>query len=187
MIRPVYKEELTKCTEVIRSSFLTVADEYGFTIENAPRFTAFAITTQRLEWQYQQGRPMFVYITKQGEIIGYYSLCMLENQVCELNNLCVLPKYRHIKVGEQLLKHAFMSASSLGCKKMNIGIVEENTKLKKWYENFGFIHTGTQKFEFFPFTCGYMEKELKPHLCNMTDLESKALTAKSPKMIQEKE
>ncbi len=25
---------------------------------------------------------------------------------------------------------------------------------------FGFIHTGTKKFDFFPFTCVYMEKNL---------------------------
>jgi len=25
---------------------------------------------------------------------------------------------------------------------------------------FGFVHIGTQKFDFFPFTCGYMEKNL---------------------------
>lgn len=32
--------------------------------------------------------------------------------------------------------------------------------LRKWYEKLGFVHVGTQKFEFFPFTCGYMEKVL---------------------------
>lgn len=39
-------------------------------------------------------------------------------------------------------------------------IVEENNVLKKWYESFGFVHIGTQKFDFFPFTCGYMEKNI---------------------------
>lgn len=43
---------------------------------------------------------------------------------------------------------------------MNIGIVEENIVLRSWYEKYGFVHTGTEKFDFFPFTCGYMEKQL---------------------------
>jgi len=43
---------------------------------------------------------------------------------------------------------------------MNIGIVEENIKLKQWYELYGAVHIGTKKFDFFPFTCGYMIKEL---------------------------
>ena len=51
-------------------------------------------------------------------------------------------------------------AKELNFSKMNIGIVEENTVLRKWYEALGFIHTGTKKFDFFPFTCGYMEREL---------------------------
>jgi len=53
--------------------------------------------------------------------------------------------------------HSFDIAKSLGCSKINIGIVEENQTLKKWYESFGFKHIKTQKYDFFPFTCGYME------------------------------
>ena len=36
----------------------------------------------------------------------------------------------------------------------------KNKVLRKWYETFGIVHVGTQKFDFFPFTCGYMEKSL---------------------------
>lgn len=32
---------------------------------------------------------------------------------------------------------------------MNIGILEENKVLRKWYEENGFIHIGTKKFVFF--------------------------------------
>ena len=93
-------------------------------------------------------------------IIKYYSLLLQDNHCCELNNVCVLPEYRHKGIGEELLKHAYGNAVELVYEKMNIGIVEENTVLRKWYESFGFVHTGTQKFDFFPFTCGYMEKHL---------------------------
>ena len=92
-----------------------------------------------------------------GTIIGYYSLSIMDGGVCELNNLCVLPEYRHRKIGETLLKDAFRAAAERGCILIKIGIVEENTVLRRWYESFGFIHTGTVKFDFFPFTCGYME------------------------------
>lgn len=43
---------------------------------------------------------------------------------------------------------------------MNIGIVEENVKLRKWYEVHGVEHIGTEKYDFFPITCGYMKKML---------------------------
>ena len=160
MIKAIGQEELAVCVDVIKESFRTVADEFGFTEENAPRFTAFATTQDRLRWHLNgEHRPMYAFYDN-GVIVGYYSLLLQENHVCELNNLCVLPAYRHQKIGAQLLTHAFAAAKALGCVKMNIGIVEENQVLRKWYETFGFIHTGTKKFDFFPFTCGYMEKLL---------------------------
>ena len=65
--------------------------------------------------------------------------------------------FLHIDIKES---NSFKSAQELNCNKINIGIVEENKVLRDWYESFGFVHIGTQKFDFFPFTCGYMEKNL---------------------------
>ncbi len=161
MIRFMKQEEIPICVALIRRSFGTVAEEFGFTEENAERFTAFATTEQRLMWHLQgEKRPMFVYENENGEIIGYYSLLLQENNECELNNLCVAPECRHGKVGEALLLHAYDTAKKVGCVKMNIGIVEENVQLRNWYEKYGALHVGTKKYDFFPFTCGYMEKSL---------------------------
>ena len=160
MIKEVYETELTQCVDIIKESFMTVADEFGFTAENAGRFTAFATTEDRLKWHLNgEHRPMYAYFDN-GKMVGYYSLLLLENRECELNNVCVIPSYRHAGIGGKLLAHAFDTARALGCETMNIGIVDENVVLRKWYESYGFIHTGTKKFDFFPFTCGYMEKGL---------------------------
>lgn len=51
MIKKIEMENISDCVELIRYSFLTVADEFGFTQENAPRFTAFATTNERLYWK----------------------------------------------------------------------------------------------------------------------------------------
>ena len=161
MIRRMKEEEIPVCVDLIRRSFGTVAEEFGFTEENAPRYTAFATTAERLNWHlHGEKRPMFVYENENGEMIGYYSLLFQENNECELNNLCVAPESRHEKVGEALLLHACETAKEAGCVKMNIGIVEENVKLRKWYEKYGAVHLGTKKYDFFPFTCGFMEKRL---------------------------
>lgn len=161
MIRLMREEEIPVCVDLIRRSFGTVAEEFGFTEENAPRFTAFATTEQRLTWHlHGEKRPMYVYEDENGEIIGYYSILFQENNECELNNLCVAPESRHGKVGESLLLHSYETAKEAGCVKMNIGIVEENVQLRKWYEKHGAVHLGTKKYDFFPFTCGNMEKTL---------------------------
>lgn len=160
MICAVSQKDLDECVKVIRSSFRTVADELGFTKENAPRFTAFATTVERLTWQYEhEKRAMFAY-RMDGRIVGYYSLLRQNDSECELNNLCVLEEYRHKAIGKELLEHAFSEARKLGCSVMNIGIVEENVRLRKWYEANGAKHIRTEKYDFFPFTCGYMKKNL---------------------------
>ena len=160
MIREVKREEISLCANIIKKSFKTVADEYGFTEENAPRFTAFATTDERLYWHMDgEHRPMYVFEVD-GVLCGYYSLLLQDNNECELNNLAVLPEYRHKGIGKELLEHSFKIARSKGCSLMNIGIVEENTRLRKWYEDNGAVHVGTKKFDFFPFTCCYMKKEL---------------------------
>lgn len=160
MIREISKYEIQNAVDVIRTSFMTVADEFGFTQENAPRFTAFATTQERLYWHLEQEkRLMYAYYIDE-KMVGYYSLLKQNEKECELNSLCVLEEYRHKKIGGQLLEHAFGEAGKLGCLQINIGIVEENLKLRKWYEAYGFEHVGTEKYDFFPFTCGYMKKVL---------------------------
>ena len=160
-IKKIDRNDIPECVKVIKESFMTVAAEFGFTAENAPRFVAFSTTDEKLFSQLDnEHRPMYAYFSEDGKIIGYYSLQKLENNECELNNLCVLPNYRHNNIGSKLFSHACEKAKAMGCVKMVFGIVEENVKLRKWYEKNGAVHVGTKKFDFFPFTCGYMEKSL---------------------------
>ena len=148
MIREVKREDIGDCVNIIRQSFITVADEFGFTPENAPRFTAFATTEDRLIWQMDnENRLMYVY-EQEGVLCGYYSLLMQENDECELSNLSVLPEYRHFGIGKKLLEHAYESARNAGCKAINIGIVEENVVLRRWYEQNGAVHVGTKNLIF---------------------------------------
>ena len=157
IIRQMTEEEIPECVKVIRTAFKTVADQFGFTEENAPHFTAFATDENRLHFQFsEEHKPMYVYL--EGEkIVGYYSLAVLNESEIELNNLAVLPEYRHKGIGGKLLKDCFKRAKESGANKLKIGIVEENQVLRMWYEKNGFIHLGTVKYDFFPFTCGYME------------------------------
>lgn len=159
VIRPLRREDIPQAVEVIRESFATVAEEFGFTGENAPRFTAFAMSGERLSRQLERGRPMFA-LFADGAMAGYYSLDPGEGEACELNNLCVRPGYRHEGLGGALLEHALAQGRERGFSRMTLGLVEENRVLRAWYEAWGFTHTGCRKFDFFPFTCGYMERLL---------------------------
>ncbi len=158
MIKEISKCNIPECVKVIKDSFLTVAKQFDITPKNTPRYVAFSTTSEKLSEQYENGRKMFAYFDSD-KIAGFYSLEFYDGE-CELNNLCVLPEYRRKGVGGELINHSFCEAEKHGAKKMKISIVEENSELKKWYENYGFVFTHSKKYDFFPFTCGYMEKEL---------------------------
>lgn len=122
MIKKINRNDVPECVQVIKSSFLTVANEFGFTVDNAPRFTAFATTEDRLYYQLDnEHRLMYAYYSDDNKIIGYYSLLLQDNKECELNNLCVLPQYRHKHFGADLLCDAYLRAMEKGCTKIKIG------------------------------------------------------------------
>ena len=158
IIRVASKEQLDICLDIVHKSFQTVADEMNLTKDNCPSHTAF-IPIDKLDSQFDNDAPMFLY-QYNGCFAVYFSLSINDDSV-ELNNLAVLPEYRHLGIGKELVDYSITySKNILGANKIKIGIVEENTILKEWYEKIGFVHTGTKKFEHLPFTVGFMEIEI---------------------------
>ena len=98
----------------------------------------------------------FLYVTVNNKVFSRTNIFYIE-----LNNLAVLPEYRHLGIGKELVDYAIAySKNTIGANKISIGIIEENSVLKECYEKIGFVHTGTQKFEHLPFTVGFMEIEI---------------------------
>lgn len=151
---------IPELTKVIRSSFLTVAVDFNITKKNAPRNPAF-MTPERLAEIMETGSKFWVY--KQcKDILGCVSIAETkEEDVFMIELLSVLPEYRHKGIGKELLNFACNEIYLLGGKKVHIGIIEENTILKKWYEMFGFAEIEIKKVSTLPFTVCVMEKELK--------------------------
>lgn len=152
------KEQLNICLEIIRNSFITVAEEFGLTENNCPSHTAF-MTIDKLEKQFDDGRPMFLFY-QDANLVGYFSLAKCSDDEWELNNLAVLPEYRHLGIGKALVDYAISTVKNHGGNKISIGIIEENSTLKNWYLKLGFNHISTRKFEHLPFTVGLMELNL---------------------------
>lgn len=152
------KEQLNICLDIIRSSFITVAEEFRLTENNCPSHTAF-MTIDKLQKQFDDGRPMFI-LCQDDIPVGYFSLAKCNADEWELNNLAVLPEYRHLGIGKSMVDYAVKMVKSYGGNKISIGIIEENAKLKDWYLKLGFAHISTRKFEHLPFTVGLMELNL---------------------------
>ena len=159
MIRQLDPSVFPLAAEVIRASFATVAVDLGLTEQNCPKYVGFVTTAERLQTQCDWGWWIFG-LFDSGQLVGYVSISKQDTGSYEMHNLAVLPKYRHKGYGKQLLDFCIKKIRELGGRKIDISIVEENTVLKDWYIGYGFIHTGTKKFEHLPFTSGYMELEV---------------------------
>ena len=154
-IRNVRFDELDTLAWVIRQSFATVAADFGLTEQNCITNGAF-IKTERLVSDWNRGDMMFG-LFADGEPIGFMQLSQKDAAMFELGRLAVLPQYRHAGYGVQLLDFARNTVREKGGIQIIIGIIEENTVLKNWYQTYGFVHTGTRLVPHLPFTVGSME------------------------------
>jgi ribosomal protein S18 acetylase RimI-like enzyme len=155
MIKQIGESELNDCLNVIHESFMTVANDFGLTIENCPTNGAF-MPFNRLQNDLARGHLMFAFYAK-GKAVGFMQLSKQDNYAYELEKLAVLPQNRHNGYGKELINFAKSKVLDLGASKITIGIIEENIRLKDWYTANGFIHTGTRVFAHLPFTVGFME------------------------------
>ncbi len=151
----VREDELALCIAAIRAAFSTVANTFGLTEENCPTNAAF-MKIDRLLYDRDKGNLMYA-LKADGVIAGFMQLEDKGEGRFELKNLAVVPEYCHQGFGKELLGFAKEKARQLGGSKISIGIIEENTVLKQWYEDNGFVHLGTKVLEHLPFTVGFME------------------------------
>ena len=154
-IRRLQREELGEAARVVRGAFATVAAEFGLTRENCPTNGAF-LPDGRLEAQFDAGVRMAGAFD--GDVmIGFAALDLSDAEKPELEKLSVLPQSRHQGAGKLLVGWAAEQARAAGAAALRIGIIEENVRLRAWYEGLGFAHTGTRVFAHLPFTVGFME------------------------------
>lgn len=158
-ILPLSIKNLPEYADVIRKSFATVAQDFGYTRENCPSHTSF-ITNERLESKFTEGYHPFGCIIDD-KIIGFASLTNMGNGIFAMNDVSILPEYRHLKYGKVLLDFCKATVIELGGNTISIGIIEANTRVKNWYAENGFIHTGTKKYDSLPFEVGHMEWRCK--------------------------
>jgi len=146
---------------VIRAGFKDITERFGITELNCPHASCFA-TAERLLKQNSGGR-IFYGIYDDARLVGCASFSGGENNpgVYELSNLAVLPDYRRRGCGKMFLDFFKQKTIEAGGNKIEIGMINENSVLRKWYETNGFVHTGKKKYPGFPFTSGYMEWSVK--------------------------
>ena len=159
IIKLASESDYIACAGVIRTAFLTVAQEFNISKENAPTNPAFIEPRHLLRMQ-EKGIRLFELI-KEERPVGFVALERLsETEYC-MERLAVLSECRHLGLGRILVNYIVDLVRLEEGKCLKIGIIDENTQLKNWYLDYGFIQTGIRKFDHLPFAVCYMELLVK--------------------------
>ena len=148
--------EFEECANVIRNSFITVANEFKITKENAPTNPAFTESDSLMKMK-EKGIEMFG-AYKDDHCVGFVAIEKASEDSYYMEKLAVLPEYRHNGYGKELIDFVFSNVKKSGGKKISIGIINENRKLKDWYIKHGFVETSIKVFKHLPFEVCFMEK-----------------------------
>ncbi len=152
------ESEYETASEVIRKSFATAAKEFNLTEQNCPTHGSF-IKLSRLLYESKNGSLFFAYY-HEGNIIGTLELTDRGNGLWFLGKLSVLPEYRRNGYGKSLLDFADNYVKEKKGIAIFLSIINENLRLREWYEKSGYNYIGFEKFESLPFVSGYMKKEI---------------------------
>lgn len=153
--------EFNECANVIRNSFITVADEFNITRENAPTNPAFIETDSIIKMK-EKGIEIFG--AYEGDYcVGFVGVEEANENDYYMEKLSVLPKYRHNGYGKELVDFVFDFVKQSGGNKVSIGIINGNRVLKDWYIKLGFIETSVKVFKHLPFEVCFMEKSVNVH------------------------
>lgn len=156
MIEPIKKSDLLSGLMVFHRGYETVAEEFGLTEDNCPDRGRASLRYEKLLSEYENDTLIFVYKVDE-KIVGILCLNNVGDGSCKLNDIVVLPEYRHHGYGSELLAFCKLKAKELGARKIALGMIDDNQKLKNWYKKNGFVNVGYKKYDRAPFTVGYME------------------------------
>jgi N-acetylglutamate synthase-like GNAT family acetyltransferase len=158
MIKEATLNDREVLAKLIRDSFKDVAHRFSLTKDNCPKHPSNC-TSSWIESDISRGVQYFIFYVDENPI-GCVALEKPGADVCYLERLSVLPEMRGKHLGIKLVQHALECAESKGVSKVSIGIIDEQTELKKWYLQLGFVETQTKNFPHLPFTVCLMEFEI---------------------------
>ena len=158
VIRQANKSDISILLTLLRDSFKEVAKRFDLTVKNCPKYVAF-YTKERLASDFEKGMKYYI-LLQDNRPCGCIALEQASPDVCYLGRLAVLPRHRNKGYGKALVNHILDRAQEIGVKRVELGMISKERKLKNWYRKFGFVNKGTKKFDHFPFTVAFMYKEL---------------------------
>lgn len=133
--------------ELIRGSFKTAAESLVIREETFPSYGAY-YTFQKMMNDVSKGIQFIgAYESTTKSLIGVIGYYQTMNNVGKLVKLSVAMNYRHKGIGKRLLYEADYRCMNLGCKRVEIGYIAENTALAQWYVGLGYKEGKTKPYK----------------------------------------
>jgi len=155
------KDNYKLIAKLLNESFSAVAEEFNITRENCPSHNAF------IEWETlynkMNSNTEFYLLESSGYFIGFIAIekSKKEKGTFYIEKVAIHPDYRHKGKGKQIMEFAEKRIKELDGKRISVGLINENVRLKDWYKSLGYSETGVKVFGHLPFDVCYMGKELK--------------------------
>jgi len=148
-------DELNKCVDIIKQSFIKVRDDLSLTKENCPSHPSF-IKVEDL-FKLSEKDVFFYGLFLSEKQIGLYIIEKGNNGYYYVEKLSTLPDYRHKGYGKKMMKHAIEYSVKNNAKGISVALINEQKILKNWYKSIGFIEMSKKQFDHLPFTVCFME------------------------------
>jgi ribosomal protein S18 acetylase RimI-like enzyme len=141
--------------ENIRKLFLQYADSLGFDLE----FQNFNQELAALPGDYAQPKGCLLLGEDSGNWAGCVALRGIENFICEMKRLYVIPQHRGQGIGRILARAVISEAREKGYKKMRLDTIATMKEARRLYSSLGFYTI--EPYRFNPIDgASYMELKL---------------------------
>jgi len=157
MIKEIHEEcDLKESVNVIRNAFQTVACEFNLTKENCPTSPAF-IEYHNIIKLKEKRTSLFGYF-KDHKQVGFMAIKKASDTIYYVEKLAVVPEERNNGYGQEMMYFAEDYVRQLNGERISVGIINDSTILKKWYNKMGYEVTGFRIYTHLPFEVCFMEK-----------------------------
>ena len=153
-IREANFDDVSLISGLIRNCFTDVAERFGLSLENCPKHPSNC-TDEWIENDFSRGVTYYI-LESNGMAVGCVALEKVNSDLYYLERLGVLPEKRRKGLGRALVDHVIFQANAYGAKQISIGIIADDTILRRWYQKIGFVAGDTKDFEHLPFLVTFM-------------------------------
>ena len=157
-IRAAVRDDIPMLAKLIREANRDVAERFHLTPENAPKHTSNC-QNDWIETAMDKGVAFYVLECEQVPC-GCVAMEHAKPELCYLERLAVLPRYRRRGFGEALVRHVFHEAHQRQIQRVEIGTIAEHVELTRWYEKLGFTLKETRAFPHLPFQVAFLGIDL---------------------------